>query len=165
MVDVIPLTISPGQVGYRPVYLFNICDSSAPGMAGDVYHLPYVEAVEGKRHGYAVEHKSRITGHVSRFVEWTRNAGHPPDPKCPECHNPAPPPARQDPPRKGTGVHVPPENLERYRRLVELARHVDRIGDKRSNHGDYAGANRAWSRASRIKSYAQTLRVPGRRES
>jgi hypothetical protein len=148
------------------VYLFNICDSSAPGMAGDVYHLPYAEAVEGKRHGYAVEHKSRITGRRASFVEWTRNAGHPPDPKCPECHNPTPPPAREDPaPRKRISVHVPPENLVRYRRLMNLARHVERIGNQRSNRGDYAGANRAWSRASRISADAQTLRVPGRNGS
>lgn len=149
--------------------MFNICDSSAPGMAGDVYHLPYVEAVEGKRHAYRVEHKSPISDRPARrYVEWTRNPDHPPDPRCPECHGPAVPPLpREDPPaRKGKPrVHVPPENLERYRRMVELARHVDRIGDKRSNHGDYAGANRAWSRASRIKTAAQTLRVPGRRES
>lgn len=60
-----------------------------------------------------------------------------------------------------TGVHVPDENLPRYRRLMELARKVDRIGNIRSNHGDYAGANAAWGRAARINSAAQTLRVPG----
>jgi hypothetical protein len=148
------------------VYLFNICDSSAPGMAGDVYHLPYVEAVEGKRHGYTVTHTSRIDGRTRSFTQWTRDAGHPPDPKCPECHSPTPPPARQDPaPRKGTRVHVPPENLERYRRIMNLARHVERIGNQRSNRGDYAGANRAWNRASKISTAAQTLRVRGRRES
>lgn len=146
------------------VYLFNICDSSAPGMAGDVYHLPYPEAVEGKRHGYGVEYRSRIDpGRRRSFVEWTRNPNHPPDPKCPECHAPTPPPARQEPePRKGTRVHVPPESLERYRRIMNLARHVERIGNQRSNRGDYAGANRAWNRASKISTAAQTLRVRGR---
>ena len=54
-----------------------ICDSSAPGMAGGVYHLPYVEAVEGKRHGYMTRHDG---------VTWTRSASHPADPKCPECY-------------------------------------------------------------------------------
>jgi hypothetical protein len=61
-------------------------------------------------------------------------------------------------------VHVPPENLVRYRRIMNLARHVERIGNQRSNRGDYAGANRAWARASRISAEAQTLRVPGNRQ-
>jgi len=57
-------------------YFWAICDSTAPGMAGGVYHLPYVEAVEGKRHGF-------MDGH--RGVHWTRDPDHPPDPLCPEC--------------------------------------------------------------------------------
>ena len=61
-------------------------------------------------------------------------------------------------------MHVPDENLPRYRRLMELVRHVDRIGNNRSNRGDYAGANSAWSRSSRISSVAQSLRVPGWKE-
>lgn len=58
-------------------------------------------------------------------------------------------------------MHVPDENLPRYRRLMELARKVDRIGNNRSNHGDYGGANAAWARASKISAAAQSLRVPG----
>jgi hypothetical protein len=145
--------------------LFNICDSSTPGMDGDVYRLPYGEAVEGMRHGYEVRGKTRTGKEWSRGVTWTRNPNHPPDPKCPECSAPTPPPAREAPaPRKRTSVHVPPENLVRYRRIMNLARHVERIGNQRSNRGDYAGANRAWSRASRISAEAQTLRVPGNRQ-
>jgi hypothetical protein len=144
------------------VYLFNLCDSSTPGESGGLYTLPYGEAVEGKRHGYAVEHKSRISDRRARYVEWTRNPNHPPDPKCPECSAPPPEP-RPAPEPKGSRVHVPAENLERYRRIMNLARHVERIGNQRSNRGDYAGANRAWSRASAIQQTAQTLRVPGTR--
>lgn len=59
-------------------------------------------------------------------------------------------------------MHVPPENLPRYRRLMALVRKVDRIGNNRSNRGDYAGANRAWRLASRISTVAQSLRVPGK---
>lgn len=143
------------------MYLWNLCDSSAPGMSGDVYHLPYGEAVEGKRHAYAVEHKSRITGRAARYVEWTRNPDHPPDPKCPECSAPPPEP-RPEPEPRGRRLHVPPENLDRYRRIMNLARHIDRIGNTRSNRGDYAGANRAWVRAAKVQETAQTLRVPGR---
>jgi len=58
-------------------------------------------------------------------------------------------------------MHVPPENLPRYRRLMKLVRRVDSIGNARSNRGDYAGANRAWRMASRISIVAQGLRVPG----
>ena len=138
------------------MYVFNLCDSSAPGEAGGLYTLPYGEAVEGKRHGYeASKH---------RGVEWTRNPDHKPDPKCPECSAP-PEPLPEPKPRKPISVHVPPENLDRYRRLMNLARHVERIGNTRSNRGDYAGANRAWNRAGRISDDAQTLRVRGRRES
>ena len=52
-----------------------LCTSERPGMAGAAYHLPYIEAVEGKRHGYMGRHG----------VTWTRTATHPADPKCPEC--------------------------------------------------------------------------------
>lgn len=44
---------------------------------------------------------------------------------------------------------------------MELVRMVDTVGNKRSNRGDYGGANQAWGRASRIKAVAQQLRVPG----
>jgi hypothetical protein len=58
-------------------------------------------------------------------------------------------------------MHVPDKNLPRYRRLMDLVRKVERIGNNRSNRGDYAGANAAWGRASKISSEAQKLRVPG----
>lgn len=51
------------------------CDASAPGDDGAVYHLPYIEAVDGKRHGYKTKHG----------VEWTRSSAHPADSRCPEC--------------------------------------------------------------------------------
>lgn len=202
MVDVTKLT-NPGRPGKLPaVYLFNICDASSPGMAGDVYHLPYAEAVQGERHGWEKRGRTRAGVEWSHGVQWTRNPNHPPDPRCPECHGPKLPPptfcnsiapdrqhsceltaghagkCRQERPAGGykfwsiepapakePRVHVPAENLERYRRLIKLAQHVERIGNARSNRGDYAGANRAWSRESRIREQAQTLRVPGRREA
>lgn len=55
-----------------------VCSPEQPGMDGDVYHLPYIEAVAGKLHGYA----------TSRGVQWTRSADHPEDPRCPECRGP-----------------------------------------------------------------------------
>lgn len=58
-------------------------------------------------------------------------------------------------------MHVPAENLARYRRLMTLYRKVDWIGNYRSNHGDYAGANAAWRRAGQIHHAAQELRVAG----
>lgn len=61
-------------------------------------------------------------------------------------------------------MHVPEPSLPRYRRLIALARHIDSIGNRRSNRGDYGGANRAWSQASKISAVAQQLRVPGWRE-
>ena len=58
-------------------------------------------------------------------------------------------------------MHVPDENLRRYRRLMALVRHVERIGNMRSNRGDYPGANAAWGRAAKISSVAQSLRTAG----
>jgi hypothetical protein len=53
-----------------------LCDASAPGESGGVYTVPYVEAVDGRFHGYM----TRRDG-----VAWVRSADHPADPKCPEC--------------------------------------------------------------------------------
>jgi hypothetical protein len=58
-------------------------------------------------------------------------------------------------------MHVPAENLPRYRRLIALYQKLDRVGNHRSNHGDYPGANAAWRRAGEISRAAQDLRVPG----
>ena len=52
-----------------------ICDASDPGMAGDVYHMPYIESVDGYRHGYMTRHG----------VQWTRSMDHPADARCPGC--------------------------------------------------------------------------------
>jgi len=38
--------------------------------------MPYVEAVDGYRHGYA---------DIKGRVRWTRKMAHPSDPRCPEC--------------------------------------------------------------------------------
>lgn len=54
-----------------------ICSPDNPGTDGGVYTLPYIEATEGKRHGY--------DGGPSHGIQWTRNAYHPADPYCPEC--------------------------------------------------------------------------------
>lgn len=59
-------------------------------------------------------------------------------------------------------MHVPDENLPRYRRLMKLYDRLEWIGNTRSNRGDYAGANRAWRMAAKIHVIAQGLRVPGR---
>jgi hypothetical protein len=59
-------------------------------------------------------------------------------------------------------MHVPAENLPRYRRLMKLYDKVEWIGNLRSNRGDYVGANAAWRRAAQINHIAQELRVPGR---
>lgn len=59
-------------------------------------------------------------------------------------------------------MHVPESNLPRYRRLMALAWLLDRIGNRRSGRGDYAGANNAWARRGRVADVAQGLRVPGR---
>jgi hypothetical protein len=53
-----------------------LCDASNPGMDGDVYHVPYNEAVDGYRHAYATKHKG---------VQWSRSMDHPADPRCPGC--------------------------------------------------------------------------------
>jgi hypothetical protein len=52
-----------------------LCSSERPGMDGDVYHLPYIEAVEGYRHGCMTRNG----------VRWTRNMNHTEDIHCPEC--------------------------------------------------------------------------------
>ncbi len=44
---------------------------------------------------------------------------------------------------------------------MALYRLVDNIGNKRSNRGDYSGANAAWRRAGTIMNAAQALREAG----
>lgn len=59
-------------------------------------------------------------------------------------------------------MHVPPENLARYRRLMALSRHLESIGNHRSGRGDYDGANAVWLRATLARARGYELRVPGR---
>jgi hypothetical protein len=59
-------------------------------------------------------------------------------------------------------MHVAPEDLTRYRRLVRLAHRLSSIGNIRSGRGDYTGANRAWRQEEQIVNEAQKLRVPGK---
>lgn len=53
-----------------------LCGPENPGMDGAVYRQPYIEAVEGFDHAYQTKFG----------VHWTRNSGHPEDPKCPGCN-------------------------------------------------------------------------------
>ena len=62
-----------------------ICTPDNPGTSGGLYVLPYVEGVDGKRHGYR---------HPKGYVQWTRKATHPADPRCPQCAK-----TRKDTPR------------------------------------------------------------------
>lgn len=53
-----------------------VINSTTPAEPGDLYHLFYTEAVEGKRHGY----KTKVG-----VMIWTRSPNHPADDRCPEC--------------------------------------------------------------------------------
>ena len=57
-----------------------ICDSQRPGIDGGVYHLPYIEAVDGKLHGHRDKHGR---------VKWTHARPATADPKCPACNTKA----------------------------------------------------------------------------
>lgn len=59
-------------------------------------------------------------------------------------------------------MHVPDEELPRYRKLVALAGVLECMGNTRSGKGDYAGAHEAWAQEARIRKVANELRVPGR---
>ena len=63
-------------------------------------------------------------------------------------------------------MHVPDRNLEEYRRLMGMARILDRRGNQFSNQGGFMHgfANRAWAAAAHYRAEAQKLRVPGRKE-
>lgn len=61
-------------------------------------------------------------------------------------------------------MHVPRENLDRYRALMDLYRRFNSAGNQKSNTGDHGAANRLWRIATLIREHAQTLRVPGRKE-
>lgn len=53
-----------------------LCTSDMPDVQKGLYITPYTESVDGYRHGYRNHHG---------LVQWTRNADHPADAKCPEC--------------------------------------------------------------------------------
>ena len=61
-------------------------------------------------------------------------------------------------------MHVPDENLHRYRRLAELAHLMSRMGDMCSNIGQYEDANKLWAMGGKYKRLANDLRVPGKGE-
>jgi hypothetical protein len=60
--------------------------------------------------------------------------------------------------------HVPEENLGRYRRLMQISRQLDSLGNQVSGRGQYADANVLWEMASKYRNKAQELRVDIPRE-
>lgn len=62
-------------------------------------------------------------------------------------------------------MHVPEENLPRYRRLRELSHLMSRMGDMVSNLQEYTDANALWAMGGKYKRMADELRVPGGREN
>lgn len=62
-------------------------------------------------------------------------------------------------------MHVPEENLARYRRLRELSHLMSRMGDMVSNLNEHADANTLWALGGKYKRLANDLRVPGGRDS
>lgn len=61
-------------------------------------------------------------------------------------------------PAAGKG-HVPEENLERYRRIRELAFLISRTGNMVSGMGEHGDANTLWAIAGKYKRMANDLRV------
>jgi hypothetical protein len=62
---------------------FIIDDADYPAVEGGVYVISYNEMVDGYRHAYADPDSRR--GRRSGKVRYSRTAGHPADPRCPEC--------------------------------------------------------------------------------
>jgi len=62
-------------------------------------------------------------------------------------------------------MHVPEENLPRYRSLKNIADQFDRLGNSLSNIGAYKDANAMWSKRASWNARAQELRVAGEREA
>lgn len=57
-------------------------DANSPAVEGGHYVIAYGELVDGYRHAYeapADKHGYRTV------VRYSRDRGHPPDPRCPEC--------------------------------------------------------------------------------
>ena len=61
-------------------------------------------------------------------------------------------------------MHVPEENLPKYRRLAELSFLMQRMGGMVSNLGEHADANTFWALGGKYKRLANELRVPGKDE-
>ena len=61
-------------------------------------------------------------------------------------------------------MHVPEENLPRYRRIRELSLLMSRMGDMVSGIGEYDDANKLWAMGGKYTRMANELRVPGRDE-
>jgi hypothetical protein len=61
-------------------------------------------------------------------------------------------------------MHVPEENLPRYRRIRELSHLMSRMGDMVSGIGEYDDANKLWAMGGKYKRLANELRVPGKDE-
>jgi hypothetical protein len=59
-------------------------DADNPAVEGGRYVIAYGELVDGYRHAYADPDSRR--GRRSGKVRYSRDAGHPPDARCPECH-------------------------------------------------------------------------------
>lgn len=62
-------------------------------------------------------------------------------------------------------LHVPTENLTKYRALKRISDQYDRLGNALSNIGAYPEANMAWAQTAKWNLRAQELRVPGHKES
>lgn len=67
----------------KPNYI--VCDASSQQPGTTPYHIGYIEMVDGYRHAWTV-----ISRSGRRTLLHGRAANHPPDPRCPECHPPAP---------------------------------------------------------------------------
>lgn len=56
-------------------------DADHPAVEGGRYHIAYGEMVDGYRHAFEV-----AVGKYRTVVRYSRDANHPPDPRCPACH-------------------------------------------------------------------------------
>jgi hypothetical protein len=61
-------------------------------------------------------------------------------------------------------MHVPEENLRLYRRISDIARRLDTVGNHLSGVGLYDHANTAWGLSADVRKQAYALRVPGKDE-
>jgi len=59
-----------------------IDDADHPSIEGGVYHIGYVEMVDGYRHAYRAPVGK--CGHRT-VIRYSRSPNHPADPRCPEC--------------------------------------------------------------------------------